>query len=53
MRGFGMTYDMRTGAMRNWYIDSEGAKRWVDNDALVDGPAGQHDNGGDASGGDQ
>jgi hypothetical protein len=48
MRGFGMTYDMRTGTMRNWYIDGEGAKRWVDNDALVDGLAGQHDNSGDA-----
>lgn len=40
MRGFGMTFDTRTGTFRNWYIDGEGSKRWADNDELVQGLAG-------------
>lgn len=43
MRGFGLTFDVATGACRNWYIDAEGAKRWADNDELVMGFNGQHD----------
>lgn len=43
MRGFGMTFDIRSGGVRNWYIDGDGAKRWADNDELVPGIAGQHD----------
>lgn len=42
MRGFGMTFDIRSGCCRNWYIDRKGAKRWVDNDELVRGITGQH-----------
>ena len=43
LRGFGLTFDTQTGGMRNWYIDGEGAKRWADNDEIVRGLAGQHD----------
>lgn len=35
LRGFGLVFDMQTGAMRNWYIDGEGVKRWADNDETV------------------
>lgn len=34
---------MQTGAMRNWYIDGEGVKRWADNDDIVRGLNGLHD----------
>lgn len=37
LRGFGMTFDCTSGRFRNWYLDSEGAKRWADNDELVAG----------------
>jgi hypothetical protein len=37
LRGFGMTFDCASGGFRNWYLDSEGAKRWADNDELVTG----------------
>jgi hypothetical protein len=43
LRGFGMTFDLRSGGFRNWYIDGEGAKRWADNDELVRGLAGLED----------
>lgn len=43
MRGFGMTFDLATMGARRWYIDGEGAKRWADNDELVRGLAGLHD----------
>lgn len=43
LRGFGITFDFPSGRARSWYIDSEGAKRWADNDELVQGVAGQHD----------
>lgn len=39
LRGFGVTFDIASGRVRNWYIDREGAKRWADNDELVDEPA--------------
>jgi hypothetical protein len=44
LRGFGMTFDVASGSVRNWYIDSEGAKRWADNDELVRGLSGLQDN---------
>lgn len=43
LRGFGFTFDLPSGGMRNWYIDGEGAKRWADNDELVRGLNGLHD----------
>lgn len=43
LRGFGLTLDLTTGGMRNWYIDGEGATRWADNDELVRGPNGQQE----------
>lgn len=43
LRGFGMTFDIASGSVRNWYIDGEGAKRWADNDELVRGLAGVQD----------
>ena len=41
--GFGWELDIASGRVRNWYIDREGAKRWVDNEELVRGIAGQHE----------
>jgi hypothetical protein len=41
LRGFGVTFDLAFGCMRNWYIDGEGAKRWADNDELVQWLPGQ------------
>lgn len=35
LRGFGMTLDLETGRMRNWYVDREGVKRWADDDSEV------------------
>jgi hypothetical protein len=32
LRGFGMTLDLETGRMRNWYVDREGVQRWADDD---------------------
>jgi hypothetical protein len=43
LRGFGMTFDVQSGSVRNWYIDGEGAKRWADNDELVRGLSGLQD----------
>jgi hypothetical protein len=40
LRGFGMTFDVASGTVRNWYIARDGAKRWADNDELVRGLAG-------------
>jgi hypothetical protein len=36
LRGFGMTLDLETGRMRNWYVDREGVKRWADDDSPVE-----------------
>jgi hypothetical protein len=36
LRGFGMTLDLETGRMRNWYVDREGVKRWADDDSTVE-----------------
>jgi hypothetical protein len=36
LRGFGFTLDIQSGATRQWYVDSLGAKRWVYGDGLVD-----------------
>jgi hypothetical protein len=36
LRGFGMTLDLETGRMRNWYVDREGVQRWVDDDSAVE-----------------
>lgn len=41
LRGFGMTF--AGGVFRNWYIDGEGCKRWVDNDEIVRGPSALYD----------
>lgn len=41
--GFGWELDIASGHVRRWYIDREGAKRWVDNDEIVMGIAGQHE----------
>jgi hypothetical protein len=38
LRGFGFTFDVATGRVRNWYIDAEGAERWADTDELVTTP---------------
>jgi hypothetical protein len=35
LRGFGMTLDLETGRMRNWYVDREGVKRWADGDSTT------------------
>jgi hypothetical protein len=35
MQGFGFTYDVKLGILRNWYVDKDGIKRWVDNDLPV------------------
>lgn len=43
LRGFGMCFDIALGRCRNWYIDSQGAKRWTDSDELVAGSSGQRD----------
>lgn len=34
--GFGMTMDIKTGAMRKWTIGPDGVKRWYDNGDPVD-----------------
>jgi hypothetical protein len=35
LRGFGTTFDLQTGRIRNWYVDREGVKRWADDDSEV------------------
>lgn len=35
LRGFGLRYDARTGATRNWHLDSDGNMRWVDTGELL------------------
>lgn len=35
LRGFGFTFDVASGRVRNWYLDAEGVKRWADNDKPV------------------
>lgn len=30
LRGFGMTLDLETGRVRNWYVGADGVKRWAD-----------------------
>lgn len=42
LRGFGTSFDLQHGTSRSWYIDAEGAKRWVDNDELVRGVDRRH-----------
>lgn len=37
LRGFGMHYNIATGAHREWFIDEYGTKRWVDNNGLFYG----------------
>lgn len=34
--GFGMTFDIKRGVFRQWYLDKSGVKRWVDNSQPVD-----------------
>lgn len=45
LRGFGTKFEC--GTVRNWYIDSEGVKRWADNnepcDTAIAGAAGEKD----------
>lgn len=36
LRGFGVTFDLETGSVRQWYVGADGVKRWADNDAPVD-----------------
>lgn len=36
LRGFGVTVDLATGRMRNWYSGADGIKRWADADQPVD-----------------
>lgn len=43
LRGFGLCFDVRTMQFRHWYIDGDGVKRWADNDEMVRGLAGLHD----------
>lgn len=43
LRGFGLCFDAHSMGFRNWYIDGEGSKRWADNDELVRGLNGLHD----------
>lgn len=35
LRGFGFTFDIEEGRVRNWYVDEEGKMRWSENDELV------------------
>jgi len=35
-KGFGMTLDMQSGSMRNWFIGRDGVKRWADTQEPVD-----------------
>jgi hypothetical protein len=37
LRGFGMTFDLTTGGMRNWYVGADGVTRWADNEEPVSG----------------
>lgn len=32
LRGFGMTLDLTTGRMRQWYVGEDGVRRWADDD---------------------
>lgn len=34
--GFGLTFDIARGCVRNWYQDAGGMKRWADNDEPVE-----------------
>lgn len=43
LRGFGMIFDLQSGGIRNWYIDGDGCKRWADNDEIVRGLNGLHE----------
>lgn len=36
LRGFGVTVDLATGRMRNWYAGADGIRRWADTDQPVD-----------------
>ena len=35
-KGFGMAMDLRSGSMRNWFIGSDGVRRWADTQEPVD-----------------
>lgn len=35
MRGFGTTFDLETGRVRNWYSGPDGVKKWADTGELV------------------
>ena len=34
--GFGLTFDISSGRVRNWYQDVGGVKRWADDDQPID-----------------
>lgn len=36
MKGFGTVFDFEKGAVRSYYLDENGQKRWADNDELVE-----------------
>lgn len=35
MRGFGITFELQTGRVRNWYSGPDGVKKWADTGELV------------------
>lgn len=35
MRGFGTTFELQTGRVRNWYSGPDGIKKWADTGELV------------------
>lgn len=36
MKGFGTVFDFKKGAVRSYYLDENGQKRFADNDELVE-----------------
>ena len=44
MRGFGTTFELQTGRVRNWFSGPDGVKKWADTGEVVPDERRPYDN---------